>query len=99
MSGISPVVTEVHVRQLRLSVEGLSPTSTRPELMLWLLTVGALEATATSDREFFHSGLLLLFQAFEILSVLCWKQKLKGLIWSDAVFDHKLETIWGLLQG
>ncbi|KAG2027569.1 hypothetical protein GB937_000007 [Aspergillus fischeri] len=99
MSGISPVVTEVHVRQLRLSMEALSPTSVPSELTLWLLTVGALEARATSDRDFFYSQLLLLFQILEIYSVLCWRQMLKTLVWLDAVFDNKLETIWGLLQG
>ncbi|GFF24524.1 hypothetical protein IFM61606_09163 [Aspergillus udagawae] len=99
MSGISPVVTEMHVRQLRLSMEALSPTSVPSELTLWLLTVGALEATATSDREFFHSRLLLLSQALEIRSVLCWTQRLERLVWSDAVFDHKLDITWGLLQG
>ncbi|PKX89869.1 uncharacterized protein P174DRAFT_454849, partial [Aspergillus novofumigatus IBT 16806] len=83
MSGISPVVTEVHVRQLRLSLDALSPTSVPSELTLWLLTVGALEATAIPDREFFHSGLLLLFQAFKIHSVSCWRQMLKRLVWSD----------------
>jgi hypothetical protein len=99
MSGISPVVTEIHVRQLRRSMESLSPKSVPSELTLWLLTVGALEATATSDREFFHSHLLLLSQTLEIRSVLCWNQRLKRLVWSDAVFDHKLDTTWGLLQG
>jgi hypothetical protein len=97
LSGISPVATEVYVQQLRLSMEGLSPTSVPSELTLWLLTVGALEATATPDRDFFYSRLLLLFQAFEIHSVLCWRQRLKRLVWSDAVFDHKLETVWSLL--
>ncbi|GAD98599.1 hypothetical protein TSTA_011400 [Paecilomyces variotii No. 5] len=99
MSGISPVVTEIHVRQLRLSMEALSPTSVPSELTLWLLTVGALEASATSDREFFHSRLLLLSQALEIRSVLCWKQRLERLVWPDAVFGHKLDIIWSLLQG
>ncbi|KAL4746055.1 hypothetical protein BDW72DRAFT_185687 [Aspergillus terricola var. indicus] len=99
MSGISPVVTEIHVQQLRLLMESLSPASIPSELMLWLLTVGVLEATATLDREFFHSRLFLLSQALEIRSVLCWKQRLKRLVWSDAVFDHKLDITWGLLQG
>ncbi|KAK9563323.1 hypothetical protein V6Z88_000403 [Aspergillus fumigatus] len=96
MSGISPVVTEIHVRQLRLSMEVLSPASVPSELTLWLLTVGALEATTSLDWEFFHSRLFLLSQALEIHSVLCWKQKLKRLVWSDAVFDRKLDIIWGL---
>ncbi|GIJ84856.1 hypothetical protein Asppvi_003707 [Aspergillus pseudoviridinutans] len=98
MSGISPVVTEIHVRQLRLSMEAISPASLPSELTLWLLTVGALEATTTSERKFFHSHLLLLSQALEIHSVLCWKRRLKRLIWSEAVFDHKLDITWGLLQ-
>lgn len=96
MSGISPVVTELHVRQLRLSMEVLSPASVPSELTLWLLTVGALEATTSLDGEFFHSRLFLLSRALEIHSVLCWKQTLKRLVWSDAVFDRKLDIIWGL---
>lgn len=99
MSGVSPVVTEVHARQLRLSIEALSPTSVPSELTLWLLTVGALEATASPDSCFFYSYLLLLFQGFGIHSVLCWRQRLKCLIWSGAGFDHNLETLWSLLQG
>ncbi|KAL5693073.1 hypothetical protein EMGR_005426 [Emarellia grisea] len=72
------------------------PASVPSELTLWLLTVGALEATTSLDWEFFHSRLFLLSQALEIHSVLCWKQKLKRLVWSDAVFDRKLDIIWGL---
>lgn len=79
MSGVSPVVTEVHARQLRLSIEALSPTSVPSELTLWLLTVGALEATVSPDSGFFYSYLLLLFRAFGIHSVLCWRQRLKCL--------------------
>jgi hypothetical protein len=97
MSGINPVVTEVHVRQLRFSMETLGSSSVPSELVLWLLTVGALEATATSNQDFFYSRILLLFQALKINSIECWRQSLTRIVWSDAVFDRNLEIIWSLL--
>ncbi|KAL4926621.1 uncharacterized protein BDV17DRAFT_151686 [Aspergillus undulatus] len=96
-SGISPVVTDVHLQRLCGSmdaVERAANPAINPDLTLWLLTVGALEANPSRNCHYFYSRLSPAFRALGIDSRPLWKQHLQAVAWFDYLFESKLHAIW-----
>ncbi|KAL5047078.1 hypothetical protein BDW71DRAFT_181003 [Aspergillus fruticulosus] len=97
-SGISPVLTCVHLRRLCNALNAIDQASIKTELTLWLLTVGAMEAKHRADQRYFHTRLSQVLRALGIDSVLLWKLHLEAIVWFDCLFDMKLNMIWKVAQ-
>ncbi|KAL6236264.1 hypothetical protein BDW75DRAFT_239354 [Aspergillus navahoensis] len=97
-SGISPVLTDLHLQRLCNALDAVDRASIKMELTLWLLTVGAVESKYTADRRYFYTRLFPALQALGIDSVLLWKIRLKAVVWFDCLFDVKLDMIWKAAQ-
>jgi hypothetical protein len=91
-SGISPVITTVQMCKLKLSVMAIEKhCSLHPTLLLWLLTIGALESTTRSDKSYFNLHLRRLQQQLGITSLSKFRSLLNEILWFDALFDTRLE--------
>jgi hypothetical protein len=97
-SGISPVVTRIHLQRLRASMEAMGQSSVKMPLTLWLFTLGAMEAISQWDQQYFYRQLLGLLQVAGINSVPLWTQCLTEVVWAGALFQDKLEIIWHTLH-
>ncbi|KAL2848140.1 hypothetical protein BJY01DRAFT_160731 [Aspergillus pseudoustus] len=97
-SGVSPVVTGIHIQRLRSSMEAMGQRSGITKLTLWLLTLGAMEATTQWDQQYFYSRLLGLLQASGVDSVPLWTQYLTEVVWIGGLFQDTLLMIWAALH-
>ncbi|KAL4960160.1 uncharacterized protein BDV14DRAFT_204994 [Aspergillus stella-maris] len=93
-SGVSPVVTDIHMQRLRESLNVIDRAAVSPEMTMWLITVGAVEVKTPSDQCYFHSQLVKAFEDAGIDSFALWKQQLNSIVWFDDLFDHILDRIW-----
>jgi hypothetical protein len=91
-SGISPVITTVQMCKLKLGVMAIEKhCSLHPTLLLWLLTIGALESTTRSDKSYFNLQLSRLQQHLGITTLSEFRVFLNQILWFDALFDTRLE--------
>ncbi|KAL4973890.1 hypothetical protein BDW66DRAFT_168281 [Aspergillus desertorum] len=79
-SGISPVRTDVLLQRFCNALNAIDQASIKPELTLWLLTVGAMEGMNTADQHYFCSRLSRTFRALGIDSMLLWKRYLEAVV-------------------
>jgi hypothetical protein len=90
-SGISPVVTDMHAKQLCLNLRkcpGLDPN-----LRLWLLTVGAIEGSGFFEAESFDRLLEETLYQLNIVSIAGWQDSLREILWLDSLFNQKLMSV------
>jgi hypothetical protein len=91
-SGISPIITTVHMRKLKFCVMAIEKQcSLHPTLLVWLLTIGALESTTRSDKSYFDFQLRRLQQQLGITTLSDFRVFLNEILWFDALFDTRLE--------
>jgi hypothetical protein len=91
-SGVSPVITTAQMCKLKSGVMAIEKhCSLHPMLLLWLLTIGALESTTGSDESYFNFQLGRLQQQLGITTLSEFRVFLNKIIWFDALFDTRLE--------
>jgi hypothetical protein len=91
-SGISPLITTVQMCKLKSGVMAIEKhCSLHPTLLLWLLTIGALESTTKSDKTYFDVQLKRLQQQLGIITLCDFRVFLNEILWFDALFDTRLE--------
>ncbi|KAI9376695.1 hypothetical protein BJX61DRAFT_155124 [Aspergillus egyptiacus] len=97
-SGISPVVTDIHLSHLCSSLKSVDRGTVKPELILWLLTVGIMEARSTLHQRYLHTQLALLLKSSGIGSSLHWREHIRDIVWLDCLFDWQLDIVWDALD-
>ncbi|KAL4739201.1 hypothetical protein BDV11DRAFT_170339 [Aspergillus similis] len=98
-SGISPVNTEVHGRQLCLRLRKCG-SLLAPILRLWLLTVAAIEGSEHFEQDDGELARCLAETVREmgIESVAQWEESLREIVWFDALARCKLGSAAKRLQ-
>ncbi|PCG93036.1 Hypothetical protein PENO1_085660 [Penicillium occitanis (nom. inval.)] len=97
-SGISPVIVDLHLRNLSQAMMDASFIAMDPSLRIWLLTIGAIEeGSAVSypheDGGFFHRWLAIELAGYGITSLSEYKRLLSDIVWFDLLFDEKLNYL------
>lgn len=91
-SGISPVITTVQVCKLKFGVMAIEKHRfLHPTLLLWLLTIGALESITESDKSYFNCRLSCLLQELQITKLSDFRVFLNEILWFDALFDMRIK--------
>lgn len=98
-SGISPVIVDVHVYNLRKSWEDIRCcVPMGPIFRLWLFTLGSMESTKQSDASYFLQQLRYISKEVGITSLAQYRGTLTRVLWFDPVFEQKLGIIHRNLQ-
>lgn len=94
-SGVSPVRTDLYIQTLRskLDICG-SPTAMNHTLLLWLLTVGAIESTSLVDQTHFQERLFPITQVLGLDTIENYTDSLSRVVWFPSVFKSKLASLW-----
>lgn len=97
-SGISPVRITY---QLTLLVDAIAAIEDHPDLTpvmhLWLLTVGALEATIPADQHFFLCRIRGLKSELMIEHISQYREYLREVVWLDTLLEPRFSSLFSLL--
>lgn len=97
-SGISPVLTGVHVQKLRESLDAVKELHVIDHVLhLWLLTVGAIQSTVPCDRSYFLEELARVKLGLVFISPTEFTELLGKTVWFDAIFEGQVEKLLKLL--
>jgi hypothetical protein len=69
-----------------------------PSLRIWLLTIGAIEersslSSSHEEGRFFHRWLEIELAGYGITSLSDYKRLLSEIMWSDVLFDERLNSL------
>ena len=97
-SGISPVIIDLHIRNLSQAMMDASFIALDSSLRIWLLTIGAIEERSSVSYPhegggFFYRWLAIELAGYGITSLSEYKRLLSDIVWFDLLFDEKLNYL------